>query len=132
MIPVRPATNLMLFQHKVTVPGPLNDIVRWVEFRQAWVSIVPNRGREVFKGDELASVITHTIRGDYLELEGIREDMRGVYNDTHDYGPRGIRADSMVFDLLAVMPEMDQHADCMIQANLNPLRYCDLDPNVPQ
>lgn len=126
------APNLVLVQHKVTIPGPLNDIVVWAEYRQVWMSIQPNRGREVFKGDELQSVVSHTLRGDFLELEGIDETMRVVFNDTHDYGPHGIRADSLVFDILAVMPNLDGRDDVMIQANLNPLRFGDLDPNVPQ
>lgn len=130
MIPARNRTNLVLVQSKTAVQGQWNDTVSWTEFRQVWVSIAPNRGREVFKGDELESVVTHTIRGDYLELEGISPEMRLVYNDTHEYAP--IRADSQVFDVLAVMPEADHHADCMIQASAKQLRYGDLSPDIPE
>lgn len=118
--------NLVLFQRKETVSGDFNDVVRWVNDRQVWVSINPNRGREVFEGPELTSVVTHTIRGDFLELEGIDETYRAVYNDTHDYGPHGIRADSLVFDLLAVMPNYDGRDDIMIQCNAKKLRYGDI------
>ena len=123
--------NLVLIQKKVTIPGDFNDVVAWVEDRQVWVSINPNRGREVFAGPELTSVVTHTFRGDYLELEGVNETMRAVYNDTHDYDAHGIRADSLVFDLLAVMANFDGRDDIMIQANLKALRYGDLPPDVP-
>jgi hypothetical protein len=123
--------NLVLIQKKVTIPGDFNDVVAWVEDRQVWVSINPNRGREVFAGPELTSVVTHTLRGDFLELEGVDETYRAVYNDTHDYDAHGIRADSLVFDLLAVMPDYDGMSDIMIQANLKALRYGDLPPDVP-
>lgn len=123
--------NLVLIQKKATIPGDFNDKVVWVEDRQVWVSINPNRGREIFEGPELTSVVTHTIRGDYLELDGVDETMRIVFNDTHDYDAHGIRADSLVFDILAVMPNYDGLDDCMVQANLKALRYGDLPPDVP-
>ncbi len=132
MIPSR-HPNLVLFQKKVKFVDPQwGDQFRWVEDRQVWVSINPDRGREIFKGAELEAVVTHTIRGDYLELDGVSEVMRAVYNDTHDYGSHGIRADSLVFDLLAVMPDYDGHGDIMIQANLKGQRYGALPEDIPQ
>ena len=124
--------NLVLIQKKVTTPGDFNDTVAWLEDRQVWVSINPNRGREVFAGAELTSVVTHTLRGDFLELEGVDETMRIVFNDTHDYDAHGIRADSLVFDILAVMPNYDGRDDIMIQASLKALRFGDLPENIPQ
>lgn len=132
MVPSR-NPNLVLVQRKQTVVDPQwGDKVVWVEDRQVWVSIEPNRGREVFDGGELQATVTHTLRGDFLELEGIDEACRVVYNDTHEYDAHGIRADSLVFDLLAVMPNYDGRADVMIQANLKTLRFGDLPPDVPQ
>lgn len=131
MIPSR-HPNLVLVQRKAVAPGPYNDTVSWVEERQVWVSINPERGRETFQGDERESIVTHKIRGDFLELEGIRADDRIIYNDTHDYGPHGIRADSTVFDLLSVMPNLDGRDDVLIQANERSLRYGDLPENIPQ
>lgn len=126
-------SNLVLVQHKVTDTDPQwGDKVSWAEFRTVWVSIQPNRGREVFSGAELTSVVSHTIRGDFLELDGITEEMRLVYNDTHDYDAHGIRADSLVFDILAVMPNYDGRDDIMIPANLKNLRYGDLSEDIPQ
>lgn len=98
----------------------------WIEFRKAWVSIQPNRGREVFRDDEKESVITHTIRGDFLDLDGVLETDRIVYNDTHEYSAHGIPADSRVFDILAVMPNFDGRDDIMIRANEEGRRYGDL------
>ena len=131
MIPSR-HPNLVLIQKRQASTGGWNDIVTWVEDRQAWVSINPDRGREIFRGDELQSVVTHTIRGDFYELEGIEASWRIIYNDTHEYGPSEIRADSLVFDILAVMLNFDGRDDIMIQANALPLRYGDLPENVPQ
>lgn len=125
-------TNLVLVQQKIETGGSWNPVIAWVEYRQVWVSIQPDRGREVFKGDELAAVVTHKIRGDFLELEGVNETMRLVYNDTHDYDAHGIRADSLVFDILAVMPNIDGRDDCLIQSNLKAQRYGDLPPDIPQ
>lgn len=131
MIPSR-HPNLVLVQNKVEVPGAFNPVVAWAEERQVWMSIQPNRGREVFQSDELESVVTHTLRGDFLELEGITSEMRVIYNDTHDYDAHGIRADSLVFDILAVMPNYDGRDDIMMQATLRTLRFGDLPENVPQ
>jgi len=125
------ASNLILVLKKAIVPGDFNDVVAWVEDRQVWSSISPNRGREVFAGPELSSIVTHTIRGDFLEFEGIDETMRLIYNDTHAYADDAIRADSLVFNVLAVMPNYDGRDDCMIQASLDPRRFGDLPPDIP-
>lgn len=132
MIPAKRNSNLVLVQHKVEVDGPYNPAVTWAENRKVWVSINPNRGREVFQGDELASVVTHTLRGDFLELEGITSEMRVIYNDTHAYTAGSVRTDSLVFDILAVMPNYDGRDDIMIQASLMPMRFGDLPPDIPQ
>lgn len=132
MAPSSRFSNLVLIQKKTKTDGSWNPVIAWAEFRQVWVSLQPDRGREVFKGNELTSVVTHTVRGDFLELEGITEEMRIIYNDTHDYGPQGIRSDSLVFDILAVMSNLDGRDDVMIQANLKALRYGQLPPDIPQ
>lgn len=131
MIPSR-HPNLVLVQRPDRTAGHWNDVTTWVEDRQVWVSINPDRGREIFRADELRSVVTHTIRGDFYELEGIEESWRIVYNDTHEYGPSEIRDDSLVFEILAVMPNYDGRDDIMIQATLLGRRYGVLDPNIPQ
>lgn len=131
MIPSR-HPNLVLIQHTVK-SGEFGDQFSWVEFRQVWVSINPNRGREVFAGEELQATVSHTIRGDFLELEGVVEKMRVIYNDTHQYGPSPavIRPDSEVFDILAVMPNYDGRDDVMMQANLITRRFADLPTDIP-
>ena len=130
MIPSKRNSNLVLVESRVDVSGNWNPEAAWVEYRRVWVSIAPNRGREIFQGNELGAVVTHTIRGDFLELEGVSETMRIVYNDTHEYD--GPLSESLVFDILAVMPNHDGRDDTMIQANLKGLRYGNLSPNIPQ
>lgn len=127
MIPSR-HPNLVLIQREVKT-GEFGDVVAWVEERQVWISINPNRGREVFAGEELQAVVTHTLRGDFFELEGVVEKMRVVYNDTHAYDP--IRPDSEVFDILAVMPNYDGRDDVMMQARLVTRRFADLPSDIP-
>jgi len=121
MVPAKNNNNLVLVQNKVRTPGQWNDTETWTELKQVWVSISPNRGREVFAADERESIVTHTIRGEFLEMEGITAEMRIVYNDTHAYSP--IRSDSIVYQILAVMPDMDHRADIMIQAEEEGRRY---------
>lgn len=128
MIPSRNPC-LVLIQRKSTSPGQYEDVVTWSSDRQVWVSIQPVRGREIYKADERESEVSHKIRGDFLELEGIDSEDRVVYNDTHDYDEHGIRADSLVFDILAVMPNYDGRDDIMIQANLKGLRFGQLAPD---
>lgn len=130
MTPTKHNNNLVLVQRKVEVAGEYNSIKVWAEFMQIWASISPNRGREIFAGDEKQSVITHTIRADFLDAENVTEEMRFVYNDTHTYDP--VVGGSKVFDILAVMPDIDHKTDVMIQVGLNPLRYEDLGLNVSQ
>lgn len=130
MIPSKRNSNLVLVQRKQATTGAWNPTVEWVEDRIVWVSIDPARGREVFKGDELEAVVTHKIRGDFLELDGVTEEMRIVYNDSHAYDP--IRDDSIVFDILAVMPNHDMHDDTLIQATAKALRFSSLSTNIPQ
>lgn len=139
MIPSKNNTCLVSIQvvGVVSTDPQWGDQLGWTENRKAWVSINPDRGREVFSGGELESVITHTIRGDFLTLNGVTEKMRIIYNDTHQYvldeeDDDAIRADSLVFNILAVMPDHDHRRDIMIQAHLDNLRYGDLPPDIPQ
>lgn len=130
MIPSR-TPCLVLIQRKTLTPGQWNDVTVWAEFRQVWVSVDPQRGRETYEADEIEAVVTHKIRGDFLELEGISAEDRIIYNDTHDYDAHGIRADSLVFDILAVLPNYDVKADILINANLKQLRFGDLAEDIP-
>lgn len=130
MIPSRNPC-LVLVQRKLLAPGQWNEAASWVSDREVWVSIQPVRGREIYKSDERESEVTHQIRGDFLELEGIDSEARLVYNDTHDYDAHGIRSDSLVFDILAVLPNYDGRDDILFNANLNQKRFGDLVSDVP-
>lgn len=120
-----PATRhnntLVLIQQSSNTEGQYNDTLTWTKFKEEWVSITPQRGREVFKSQEKEAVVTHKIRGDFLSLEGIDETMRIVVADNMDYGTGGgvgaadtTPADARVFNILAVMPDDDGHDDIMI------------------
>lgn len=131
MIPSKRNTCLVSIQEMQTTADPQwGDQVSWVEERKAWVSIDPNRGREVFNSGETEAVVTHTIRGDFLALKGVEEAMRIVYHETHVYDP--VPDSAEVYNILAVMPDKDNRADCMIQATLDNLRYGDLPSDIPQ
>lgn len=138
MITARKRNNLVLIQHKVLVPGPLNDRVEWRQHAQVWVSIDPQRGREVFDSNELSTVVTHTIRGDFMELSGVDETMRIIHASDMNYAyggsPAGwaIRSDARVFDILAVMPSFEDRGDVMISASEKGMRYGQLPEDVPQ
>jgi SPP1 family predicted phage head-tail adaptor len=125
MLPPR-TPCLVLIQRKVLTPGQWSDNVSWVPNREVWVSIDPVRGREIYSAGEREAEVTHKIRGDFLELEGIDSEDRVIYNDTHEYDAHGIRADSLVFDILAVLPNYDGRDDILFNANLNPKHFGDL------
>lgn len=114
MIPTKRNNNCCLIQKKSTVEGKFNDTVTWVYDREVWLSITPERGREKFSSDELKSVVSHKIRGDYLELNGVDETMRIILSKDMTYDP--ISNDADVYDILAVMPDEDGHADILISA----------------
>lgn len=131
MIPSR-TPNLVLVERKAISQSQWGDGVTWSALRLVWVSINPLRGREVYQGDEVETVVTHRIRGDFLELEGVTSEDRILYNDQHDYTVGAIPASTLVFDLLAVLPNYDGRDDTLIQANLHQKRYGDLVADIPQ
>lgn len=124
--------NLVLIQHKVTAESVRgrNEVITWETLTDAWVSINPNRGREIMKGDEKQSIVTHTIRGDFLALEVVKADMRIIYNDTHSYDP--ISPGSRVFNVLSVMADLDMHKDIMIQVDEYSRPYGELSENITE
>lgn len=138
MIPSKNNTCLVSIQAVgVVSTGQYGDKYGWTENRKAWVSINPDRGREIFEAGERQAVVTHTIRGDFLTLNGVTEKMRIIYNDTHQYvldpeDDDAIRADSLVFDIKAVMADHDHRKDIMIQAALDNRRYGQIPPDAPQ
>ena len=114
-------SNLVSIQHKQATATKYGKESAWVEFCRVWVSINPDRGREIYKGDEKRSVVTHTVRGDYLELEGVTEEMRVVVNDLHSYDPP--EQNSKVFEIVAVMTDFDEKKDVMLQVEMSNLDF---------
>ena len=121
MPPARKTPLFVIVQHYATTPSDWNDKKIWVPFTEAWVSITPDRGREIQAADETVAVATHTIRGDFLTLEGISEKMRVIYSPAGVYDP--IPNDAQVYDVLAVMPDEDARQDIMLKVQLNGRRY---------
>ena len=115
MIPSRHNNSYVRFEKPTKVTGQYNDTIVWVKYTDAWVSITPQRGREVFSANELEAVVTHKIRGDFLELEGIDETMRMVFHKAMVYDPNPLD-DSDVYNILAYMPDLDSRADVLISA----------------
>lgn len=126
MIPSKNNTCLVSIERKSVVSGEYNDTISWVEDRKAWVSIQPDRGREVFAAGERQVEVTHTVRGDFLELDGVTEEMRIVYTPTHVYSPAP-PDDARVFDIVAPMPNFDHRDDTMLKVVENGRRYSQLD-----
>lgn len=127
MIPAKRNNCFVLIQRYTTTDGQWGETKQWGKFSEAWVSINPDRGREIFRSDERESIVTHTIRGDYFELEGVEEKMRVVYSEPGVYEP-AIPADAKVFDILAVMVDEDGHEDIMIKAEQLGRRFGELTP----
>lgn len=117
MISGRRRPCLILIQTFTETDGQYGATVTWSEYCRAWVNIEPDRSREQYKSDERESVVTHTIRGDYMELSEVRATMRIIYNDEMEYGDgqNGIPSSSRVFEILAVMPAFNDRGDVMIK-----------------
>ncbi len=121
MIPSRFNNNFVRFERPTSVEGQYNNSIVWVKYTDAWVSIVPQRGREIFSADETAAIVSHKIRGDFLELEGIDETMRMVFHKTMNYDP--ILDESEVYNILAYMPDLDNRKDILLSAIKETLNY---------
>jgi head-tail adaptor len=126
MIPARRNNCFVLIQRYTTTDGQWGETKQWIMFTQAWVSINPDRGREIFRSDERESIVTHTIRGDYFELVDVEEKMRIIDSEPGVYEP--IPPTAKVFDILAVMVDEDGHEDIMIKAEQLGRRFGELTP----
>lgn len=111
--PARRRTNLVLIQAKpgATDPDGWNDTPGWTTHTLAWVSIDPIRGREI--AAEMQGVQTHNIRGDWLDLKAVTNEMRILFDETgvYDPMPAGVRQ----FDIVAVMRDEDYHEDVLLK-----------------
>lgn len=124
MLTGRRRSNLVLIEQPSEAAGQWNPAVSWTALGQFWVSIEPNRGREKFVSDEVESIVTHTIRGDWSELQVVTAKMRVVYHPTMTFSP--VPADARVFLVLAVMEDIDNHGDVALYVEEEGRRYGDL------
>lgn len=93
------------------------DVETWANVSDAWVSISPDRGREVPTQGELVATVVYSIRGDYRDLQGISEKMRALLNVTQVY-TEPYPADTKVYEIIAVMPDEEFEDDIMLKAVL--------------
>lgn len=124
MVPARNTPLFAVIQRYTNQQSDWNDTKVWSTFVEAWVSIRPDRGREIQAADETVAVVTHTVRGDFYDLEGVSEKMRVIYSPIGVYDP--IPNDAQVYEVLAVMPDEDSRKDIMLKVQLNGRRYGDL------
>jgi head-tail adaptor len=119
---------LALFETFTETDGQFGATRTWIEHCLAWVNIEPVRGREQFAAEEKESIVTHTIRGDYYDLIGVRPKMRMIYSPLMEYGasPMVIPSDAQVFQVLAVMPDYNALNDVMLKVEEEGRRYADL------
>lgn len=124
--PARRQTCFVIIQSYANAeqPDSWNDRQQWSVFRQAWVAIDPDRGREINAGEETIAVVTHVIRGDFLALKGVTEKMRVIYSERGNYNP--VPNDAQVYEVLAVMPDEVSREDIMLKVQLNGRRYGEL------
>lgn len=139
MITPRQRNNLVLIQNKVeTTDAQWGNTYSWTEYGQFWVSIDPQRGREIFTAGENEAVITHKIRGDYQELIGVTEAMRIIFDPSMSYDDGAsppsaqIPSNARVFDILAVMPDYEHRGDVMISVQEFGRRYNSISTVIPQ
>lgn len=115
-------TKLVMFQRKVIDKTGEFDVETWVNVVDAWVSISPDRGREIATQGETVATAVYSIRGDYRGLESVSEEMRAIYNITHNYpepyDDDAPPANTKVYEVLAVMPDEEFEDDIMLKAVL--------------
>lgn len=117
MITGRRRHCLILIQTFSEVDGPYGAVKTWATDRSVWVNIEPKRGSERFKANEVESVVTHVVRGDYYDLDGVTPQMRMIFTPSMDYGasPPTIPNDAKVYQIHAVIPDENERGDTMLQ-----------------
>lgn len=110
-------SKLVQFQRKVIDKTGEYDVETWENVSDAWVSISPDRGREVATQGELVATVVYSIRGDYRDLEGVSEDMRAIYNTAQVYTGT-LPSATKAYEIIAVMPDEEFEDDIMLKAVL--------------
>jgi SPP1 family predicted phage head-tail adaptor len=117
MITGRRRPCLILIQTYSKVDGPYGATKTWATDRTVWVNLEPKRGFEQYKANEVESVVTHVIRGDYYDLDGVTPQMRVIYAPTMDYGgsPVTIPNSAKVYQIHAVIADENERGDTMLR-----------------
>lgn len=116
---------LVVFQQKIeTRSGPHNELQNaWSNFAELWVSMKMVRGRERAIGNSKESEVIYRVMVDALDGEGLKPDMRMLFNPAADYSNP---ATITYFEIMAVkrdfsfretieidVREVDEHATRM-------------------
>lgn len=119
---------LVLFQSSSEVDGQDGPVKTWATHGTFFVNMEPQRGTERDKADELESSVTHMVRGDYYDLNGVTPHMRMIYSPGMEYGnsPPTIPDASRVFDILAVMPADNDNGDSVLKVEEEGRTYAEI------
>lgn len=125
MITGRRRPCLVLFQDFYETDGQFGKSRTWRDYALAWVNLEPVRGKEMNAANEIESHVTHNVRGDWRDLQGVNERMRMIYSPSMEYGnsPTEISDEADVFRILAVMPSHNDNHDTQIMVQREERSY---------
>ena len=128
--PAKRRTKLVQFQQMTVDKSGEYDVDVWANVSDAWVSLSPDRGREVMTQGELVATVMYSVRGDYRDLEGVTEAMRMIYNISQTYPAAGdvdpMPADTKAFEIQAIMPDEEFEDDIMLKVTLRNRKLSDI------
>jgi len=87
-------------------------IVTWATDRDAWVQLEPKRGRERREAGVVDGTVSHTVRGDYYDLDGVTTAMRMVVDPEGTFDDETRKA---YFDIEAIQTDHTNHGETMLQ-----------------
>ena len=107
-------TKLVAFRKRTQTRGGEFDDYVWANVSEAWVSISPDRGREALSAGETLASVVYSVRGDYLDLEKVTEDMPMIFNPEHSY-EGAMPGNTVVYEIKAVMPDEEFNEDILLK-----------------
>lgn len=86
----------------------------WVKFSEAWVSLMPVRGREKYIGNSKESDVSHLLKIDPLEGRDITPSMRIILDKTGRFIDK---ADFLYFQIMSILPDFTEREEMTIQVS---------------
>lgn len=137
MLTGRRRNTLVVIQSSTPTSGQWGNADVWAEFVQAWVTLEPVRGRERYVADEVETIISHKISGDYMELGNVTDKMQVVYHDSMKYSDlqysdfdNAKSLASRVFLIKAVMRDYETKGDIVLMCEEEGRNYADVRKSV--